>query len=78
MKAYILFNVNTGTIPEVIRNLRKLPGVQSAQMTFGDYDIVAVAEVESINRLARLVAQEIHPIPGVVRTHTCMAVELDE
>lgn len=77
MKAFILFNVNIGTIPEVVHNLRRLPAVQSAEMTFGEYDIVAVVETENINALARMVAQEIHPMPGVQRTHTCMAVDID-
>ena len=78
MKAYVLINVQVGTIPEVIRNLTRLPGVQSADMTFGEYDMVAVVQVPDVKTLARLISMEIQPIPGVIRTNTCMAVSLTD
>lgn len=76
MKAYILINVRTGSVPEVVRNLRRLKGVVEANMTFGPYDVVAVVEVSEFNLLGPLVASEIQPIPGVLDTLTCLVVEV--
>jgi DNA-binding Lrp family transcriptional regulator len=75
MKAYVMINVRTGEIREVVRNLSKLEGVKEANMTFGPYDIVVVIEARDVNMLGKLIAEEIQPIPGVVETLTCLAVE---
>jgi len=75
MKAYIMIHVRPGSVPEVIRNMRRVKGILEANMTFGPYDIVAVAEVIDINKLGTLVASELQPIPGVLDTLTCLVVE---
>ncbi len=76
MKAYILINVQVGTIAEVIRNLHRVPSVQSAEMTFGEYDLIVVVEVPDLKALAKLISTGIQPIPGITRTITCMAVDI--
>jgi len=75
MKAYILIHVRPGSVPEVIRNLRRLDGVLQANMTFGPYDIVAEINAENVNHLGKLVASNIQPIPGLIDTLTCLVVE---
>lgn len=75
MKAYIMIHVRPGTVPEVVRNLRRLDGVLEAHMTFGPYDVVAEMEANDVNHLGKLVASEIQPIPGVIDTLTCLVVE---
>ncbi len=44
-------------------------------MTFGPYDVVAVVDAGDVNRLGKLVASNIQPIPGVMDTLTCLVVE---
>ena len=78
MKAYILINVQIGMISEVAKNLSRLESIQSAEMTFGEYDGIAVAEVSDIDALAKLISREVQPIPGITRTITCMAVDLNK
>jgi DNA-binding Lrp family transcriptional regulator len=75
MKAYIMIHVRPGSVPEVVRNLRRLDGVLEAHMTFGPYDVVAEMEATDVNHLGKLVASEIQPIPGVIDTLTCLVVE---
>ncbi len=75
MKAYVLMHVRPGSVPEVVRNLRRLKGVTQANMTFGPYDVVAEVEVHDFNALGPLVASEIQAIPGVMDTLTCLVVE---
>ncbi len=75
MKAYILIKIRTGEVKQVIRQLRKLESVESADMTFGPYDAVAVVQNGDINKLGTLLASEIQPIPGILETLTCLAVD---
>ena len=77
MKAYILINIRTGEIREVVRQLRRVEGVREATMTFGPYDAVAVVEAENVDRLGSLLATGIQPIPGVLETLTCLSVDVD-
>jgi len=76
MKAYILIKVRTGEIKQVVKQLRKLQGIVSAEMTFGPYDAIAVVQNGDISKLGALIASEIQPIPGVEQTLTCLAVDL--
>lgn len=75
MKAYILINVRTGNLSEVLIHLKRLDGVIEANMTFGPYDIVAVVKTPDLQHLGQMLAQAIQPIPGVEETLTCLAVE---
>lgn len=76
MKAYVLINIRTGDVKEVVKNLRRVHGVLEANMTFGPYDAVAVIETEDINGVGTVLANEIQPIPGVLETLTCLAVDV--
>jgi DNA-binding Lrp family transcriptional regulator len=74
-KAYILINIRTGEIHNVVRQLERVEGVIDANMTFGPYDAVAVVEAKDIPHLGRILDTAIQPIPGVIETLTCLAVE---
>jgi DNA-binding Lrp family transcriptional regulator len=77
MRAYVLINTRIGAIPAVIHNLRSLKTVKEAEMTFGEYDVVVVVEVNDVRQLADVVAKDIQTIPDIIRTTTCMAVKID-
>jgi DNA-binding Lrp family transcriptional regulator len=76
MKAYILIKIRTGEVKQVVRQLRKIESVESADMTFGPYDAVAVVQNGDINKLGALLASDIQPIPGILETLTCLAVDV--
>jgi DNA-binding Lrp family transcriptional regulator len=76
MKAYVLIKIRTGELQEVVRQLRKQEGVIEANMTFGPYDAVAIVQAEDTRHLGNILAMGIQPIPGVVETLTCLAVEM--
>lgn len=75
MKAYILIDIRTGEIENVVSMLRRVDGVIEAHMTFGPYDAVAVVQAEDVSGLGRIMANDIQPIPGVQETLTCLAVD---
>jgi DNA-binding Lrp family transcriptional regulator len=75
MKAYVLLNIRNGEGLAVVRQLRKVKGVEEAHFTFGPYDGVAVIEAGDIKKVGSIVHDEIQPIPGVLDTLTCLAVD---
>jgi DNA-binding Lrp family transcriptional regulator len=76
MKAYVLINTRPGEIREVVRQLRRVEGVMEANMTFGQYDVIAVLQADDLKHLGEMIAGQVQPIPGVQETLTCMAVEI--
>ncbi|MEK7281675.1 MAG: Lrp/AsnC ligand binding domain-containing protein, partial [Chloroflexota bacterium] len=40
----------------------------------GPYDVIIVAEAVDLNSIGELVTGKVHPIPGVTRTVTCLAI----
>ena len=75
MKAYILIDIRTGEIHDVIRQIRRVEGVLEATITFGHYDAIAVVEADSVKTIGKIMTKAIQPIPGVIETLTCLAVE---
>ncbi len=76
MKAYILIKIRTGEVSQVVKQLRRIKSVTSAEMTFGPYDAIAVVENGDISELGTLLATVIQPIPGIEQTLTCLAVDV--
>lgn len=75
MKAYILITIRPGEIEHVVQHLKRIDGVVEASMTFGPYDAVAVVEGDNVHHIGRIMASSIQPIPGVLETMTCLAVQ---
>jgi DNA-binding Lrp family transcriptional regulator len=75
MKAFILIEIRTGEIESVVQHLKRVTGVIEAHMTFGPYDAIAVVEAGDVGGVGKILASGIQPIPGVVETLTCLAVE---
>ena len=44
-------------------------------MTFGPYDAVAVVSANDVSHLGQIMSSVIQPIPGVIDTLTCIAVD---
>lgn len=73
-KAFVLIETEVGKTKEVVSSLGKLKGVLSVDTVTGPYDIIAVLQGESLNDIGELVTGKIHPIPGISRTVTCLAI----
>jgi DNA-binding Lrp family transcriptional regulator len=76
MQAYVLINARTGEIKDILRHLRTIVEVKTAQMTFGPYDAVALVEASDLEDLGRVLAGSIQVIPGIEDTLTCIAVDV--
>jgi len=73
-KAYVLIETAVGTTKEVTASIEKLEGVQTVDPVTGPYDIIAVVEGESLKDIGDLVTGKIHPVSGISRTVTCLAI----
>ena len=73
-RAFVLIETAVGRTKEVVPTLGQLEGVQSVDTVTGPYDIIAIIEAEDLNEIGELVTGKIHPITGILRTVTCLAI----
>ena len=73
-KAYILIETQVGKSKEVTNIITKLPAIASVDQVTGPYDIIAMVEADDLNNVGAIVTDLIHPIDGIARTVTCLAV----
>ena len=74
-KAFVLFETVVGRNKDVVAALRQLEGVKSVDTVTGPYDIIAIIEGETLNDIGDWVTGKIHPITGISRTVTCLAIQ---
>lgn len=72
--AYILVSVEAGKARSVLERLRALDGVLQAHTCWGQPDIFAYCEVDDDAKLAGVVLDVIHSMPGVRLTETHLVV----
>ena len=73
-KAFVLIETAVGRAKEVSTALKQLAGVKSVDLVTGPYDVIAVIEGKELNDIGDLVTGKIHPIAGISRTVTCLAI----
>ncbi len=73
-KAFVLIETAVGRTKEIVSALKQLEGVKSVDPVTGPYDAIAVIERESLTDIGDLVTSKIHPVPGISRTVTCLAL----
>jgi len=73
-KAFVLIETAVGRTKEVITALKQLEGVKSVDTVTGPYDVIAIIEAETLSDIGDIVTGKIHPVTGISRTVTCLAV----
>jgi DNA-binding Lrp family transcriptional regulator len=69
-KGFVLLNCDLGAEDYVLEELKLLPQVKTAHVTFGAYDVVAEVEAPSSEEFDRAVSRKIRNISRVVSTMT--------
>ena len=72
-RAFILIETQVGRANQVVQALRSLPGVKSADVVTGSFDVIVLIEVDTMGAMAELVTGQMQGIRGVLRTITCVA-----
>jgi DNA-binding Lrp family transcriptional regulator len=73
-RAHVLITTEVGKARDVAEGLRTLPGVMTADVVTGAYDIVVTLEGGDTNAIGRLVLNQVHGMPGLKATMTLIAV----
>jgi DNA-binding Lrp family transcriptional regulator len=73
--AFLLINADLSLEDEVVGELRKMPTVKEAYVTYGVYDIVARVDAESMEKLKEIVTWKIRRLENVRSTLTMIVVE---
>jgi DNA-binding Lrp family transcriptional regulator len=72
-KAYVLAKVEAGKDQEVLKKVKKKPGVTQATPTYGVYDLHVEASFNTMEELDKFIFDEIRRIPGIKETVTLIA-----
>ncbi|MGB9727833.1 MAG: Lrp/AsnC ligand binding domain-containing protein [Nitrososphaeria archaeon] len=73
--ALVLINVEMGSEVEVLKSLRKMDGVVEAFAVYGNYDVVAKVQAESLDKLNQIVTGKIRKMENVKSTQTMIVVD---
>ncbi len=73
-KAYVLIETAVGRSKDVANVIKGLGDIKSVDQVTGPYDIIAIIEAANLNEIGDRVTGKIHPIPGISRTVTCLAI----
>jgi len=80
IEAYVLIKITAhkehhGFGRTVIEKLRKIQGVETAELLFGDYDAIINLKVHKIHDCENLILEEISMIEGVETTATLLCID---
>ncbi len=75
-RAFILIETAVGKTRDVVTSLRQVKGMKSVEAVTGPYDVVAIIEAVDLNSVGETVTQNVHTVPGIVRTITCLVVPI--
>ena len=76
-RAFILIETSVGKTQEVVTALRGVSEIKSVDAVTGPYDVITIIEAPDLNTVGNVVTSSIHTINGVLRTVTCLAVNLN-
>lgn len=73
--AFVLINIEGAKASEIAERLRGLDGIAEVHLVAGEYDILAVARVESNAALSNLITRQLVHTGGILRTKTLISME---
>ncbi len=74
-QAFVLINVESGAEEDVVRELKKIDGVEEAYFSYGVYDIIAKVKADSMEKLKDTVTRKIRTLGRVRSTLTLIMME---
>jgi DNA-binding Lrp family transcriptional regulator len=76
VSAYILVQTEVGKASQVTDKIKALSGVVNADGVTGPYDVIARAESDDLDGLAKSIVMPMQEIEGITRTLTCPVLQL--
>jgi len=72
--AFVFITTEPASMPEVLKEVEAIEGVEEAEMVYGVYDIVAKVTVETMDKLKQIITEHIRRIDKVLTTQTLLVV----
>ncbi|MGH8871633.1 MAG: Lrp/AsnC ligand binding domain-containing protein [Acidimicrobiia bacterium] len=76
VEAYVLIQTEIAKQTLVAAELDRIPGIGTADVLAGPYDVIVRVEAADVDALGKLVINKIQAVEGVTRTLTCPVVHL--
>jgi len=73
--AFVLINTEIGSEADVLRDLKKVEGVEEAHAVYGVYDIIARVKADTMDKLKEIVTWKVRRLDRVRSTLTMIVVE---
>ncbi|MEM3550047.1 MAG: Lrp/AsnC ligand binding domain-containing protein [Candidatus Bathyarchaeia archaeon] len=74
-KAFVLINTEIGSEADVLKDLKKIEGIEEAYSVYGVYDIIAKIGAETMDKLKEIVTWRIRRLDRVRSTLTMIIIE---
>lgn len=71
---YVLLNCDLGTEEYILEELKRIPEVKKAYVTFGTYDIIVEIQAKTQEDFDKVISQGIRNISRVISTMTLKVV----
>lgn len=73
--AIIFFSIKHNASKSITEALKKIPEITKLTSVTGDYDLIAEAQVDQLERLHDIFVNEIDPLEGIVNTVTSIVLK---
>jgi len=73
--AFVLINTEIGSEADVLKDLKKVEGVEEAHAVYGVYDIIARVRADTMDKLKEIVTWKVRRLDKVRSTLTMIVVE---
>ena len=74
-RAFVLINVESGSEDEVLKDLKKIEGVEEAYFSYGVYDLITKIKADTMEYLKEMVTRKIRTLSKVRSTLTLIVME---
>ncbi len=74
-KAIILIQTDIGAETRVMEQLYDIPEISEVYIVYGIYDIVALIEADSLEKIREIITNKIRKLPEIRTTSTMVVVE---
>ena len=72
--AFVFINTEPAAMPEVLKKVKAIEGVEESGMVYGVYDIVARVKTETMDKLKHIITYKIRTIADIRATQTVLVV----
>ncbi|MCW3998232.1 MAG: Lrp/AsnC ligand binding domain-containing protein [Candidatus Bathyarchaeota archaeon] len=74
-RALVLFNIESGSENQVLKNVKKVEGVEEAYISYGVYDLAVKVRADSMDALKDIISNRLRQIKKVRSTISLLLIE---